>query len=785
MQTYWARINETVKQPLSEHLINVADLSAEFSICQNISRLAGFLHDFGKATSVFQKYLEDGGERGSVVHALQGAFFMDNIIGSSKGVEDVLIREIVALVVASHHGSLSDGVSPDGEVAFFQKFLEKDEEKYRYKETVRNITDVIPDFSNRINDLINAAKSDIIVVITLIKKTYTSCDSAAFALGLFVKYIVSCLVDADRLDAYLFDVKDDQYGRYKPADTDWGGLIATFEKHIQMLSGESKIAKIRQTISNLCKDAAAKNSGIYLLSVPTGGGKTFSSLRFALHHCRVKNKKRIIYVIPFLSIIEQTALELRKILELQEENDIILEHHSGIVPSDNDDEQRIRKLAISRWDKPIIITTMVQFLETVMSAKSGDLRKFHNMSDSVIIFDEIQSLPIKTIHLFNETVSFLAKICNATVLLCTATQPLLHKTERKNMLLENSPKLIDCDNLFADIKRTSIVVETEKDTDGFAAFVADKAEVNGNCLAIVNTKASARTIFKKLKDKCGFDVYHLSTFMCSEHRVKTFDKIKDALNHKRKFICVTTQLIEAGVDISFDCVVRAMAGLDSIAQAAGRCNRNGESDVPKEVYIIPLKDENLDKLPDIKVGKNVTERLIRENKNTDLLDPAIMEQFYKYYFYDRRNQMDYQVKEDKSVYNMLSSNSSGKKNFENKTGNKCQCNIAHAFRTAGEIFYVIDKNTESVVVMYGEAESFIEAYRKQPKNIITKDKLTIIRKLEKLSVALYSHEKKRLEDIGMLFVLDEELGTRCLYKNQYSDDIGVFFELNVDNFILN
>jgi CRISPR-associated endonuclease/helicase Cas3 len=228
-----------------------------------------------------------------------------------------------------------------------------------------------------------------------------------------------------------------------------------------------------------------------------------------------------------------------------------------------------------------------------------------------------------------------------------------------------------------------------------------------------------------------------------------------------------------------------MAGLDSIAQAAGRCNRSGESDTPKAVYVVPLKDENLDKLPDIKSGKDITERLTRENKDVDLLEAANMEQFYRYYFYDRKDLMDYPVKkEDKSIYDMLSLNQSGKSNFKNRTGNECPSRIAHTFRTADENFYVIDKNTESVVVMYGEAETLIEDYRKQPKNIITKEKLRIIKKLEKLSVALYSHEIESLSSIRMIRILDEETGVKYLDKCYYSSDVGVVLELDTKNFIV-
>jgi len=778
MQLFQARKNGCNKQLLSEHLNNVADLSAAFSNYENISRLVGILHDIGKITFEFQDYLENDGKRGSVVHSLQGAFFLDDAIGDSNDFASVLVKEIAALAIAAHHGSLSDGVSPDGETVFYEKLLKKNEEKYHYPEIKQNIVNEFPEFSHDVNNLIIAAKAEVVAIVDLIQKTYKSEKSAQFALGLFVKYIYSCLIDADRLDAYLFDVNE----QYKPTDTDWKSLTDTFEeglhelfeKNIQKLGAESKIVKIRQSVSNQCREAAVKNTGIYQLSVPTGGGKTLSSMRFALHHCKAENKKRIIYVIPYLSIIEQTASELHKILNLPENNSIILEHHSNIVLPDDEEDREIRKLATSRWDKPIIITTMVQFLETVMSSKGGELRKFHNMSDSVIIFDEIQSLPVKSIHLFNETVSFLAKICNATILLCTATQPILDKTERHNLLLENQPDLIECGNLFEELKRTRIVALEEMDVDGFASFISEKADACGNCLTIVNTKKSVREVFNRLKSKNGFEVYHLSTTMCSTHRMETIAKVKDALAEKRKVICVATQLIEAGIDISFSCVVRAAAGFDSIAQAAGRCNRNGESESPMEVYVIPLKGENLDRLPDIKIGKEITERIIRENNDTDLSDPRIMEWFYESYFSKRENLMDYLTNAGETIYEMLSNNKTGTGNYKHRTGADCRCIIKYAFRTADENFSVIDKNTKSVVVLYGEAEKLIAAYHNQPKNKITKEKLDIIKSLEKLSVSLYSWEMEKL--IAATHDLDKETGIKILSKNHYSEEVGVILE---------
>jgi len=782
MQELLARIKDDAEQSLHDHLENVSDISASFSSYEGISCLIGKLHDVGKSASEFQDYLRGVGKRGEVYHSMQGGFFFDDIVGDSF----LCLKELVALVIAAHHGSLDDGIAPDGRKLFIEKLLDKENDKYHYLELKGNIPD---NFTKLIVNIANDANEEVGEILTLINKAYTCQRSAHYALGLFVKYFYSCLIDADRLDAYLFEVNE----KYSSITEDWDDLIAIFEKNILKLqpSEATPISKIRQTVSDNCKEAANRKNGIYQLAVPTGGGKTFSSLRFALHHCKMWNKKRIIYVIPYLSIIEQTASSIRDILGLQDENDIILEHHSNIVPPDNEDERenKLRNLSTARWDKPIVITTMVQFLETVMSSRGSNLRKFHNMSDSVIIFDEIQALPIKTVYLFNEIISFLGKMMNSTILLCSATQPLLHKTERENLLLEEDYKLFDCDGLFSQIKRTAVVHEIEMDVNEFSDFVLRKArlEQNGNCLAIVNTKKAARDIFHCLKELVAereFEILHLSTAMCSEHRGDTLFKIKTALENNQKVICITTQLIEAGVDISFSCVVRASAGLDSIIQAAGRCNRNGESEKEKEVYVVPLKGENLDKLEDIKSGKEITEKLFREHKGKDLTDESIVDQFYTSYFYERRGLMNYPLSDGTSIYDMLSVNKSGRNKYRNRTGQEAPCYFGQAFRTADEEFYVIENNTESVVVMYGIAESLIDSYHEEPRGIFTKRKLQIIHQLEKLSVSLFPHEYKKLSELGAIGILDDEIGIKYLIKGYYSEDIGVNMEGEPQNYII-
>ncbi|HHW45390.1 MAG TPA: CRISPR-associated helicase Cas3' [Clostridiales bacterium] len=764
-------------QSLYEHSNNMVQISTDISHFPNVSKLLAYLHDLGKLSTDFQEYIKHGGERGSVIHAWQGAFLAEGLF-QDDSVTAKLLKEIIGFCVSAHHNHLEDGVSPDGTANHFDKFINSSADKYSMNEIKERITE---EEKAELQKLFEHAKLEIDGVLAQIMETYRNQDSANFALGLFIKYLYSCLIDADRLDAYLFNTN----GQYKEYFFDWKFLIDVFEDRISQLKVQNEIDTIRKSVSEKCRGAADRETGIYQLSVPTGGGKTFSSFRFALHHCERKGKKRIIYVIPYLSVIDQTAKNLRNILGLPEDNEIIFEHHSNIVEPEDDEAAEIRKLAAARWDSPIILTTLVQFLETTMSAKSGKLRRFHSMADSVIIFDEIQSMPVKVIHCFNEVITFLSRILNTTVILCSATQPTLEQTQRKNLLLDDNVKLIDCKEDFKNIKRVVVIPEAEKDCESASDFILQKAKENGNCLVIVNTKKSALEIYENLKSKTAeFTLLHLSTSMCPAHRLQQINQMETYLKEEKKFICVSTQLIEAGVDVSFSCVVRIMAGLDSIAQAAGRCNRNGESPTPKQVYTFVLKGENLDMLPDIEAGKETTIQIIQSKSGgQDLLDEEIMTQFYKKYFQNKEIQMDYPIKEGPSVYAMLSSNRYGKENYRNQTGRPFPHIIPHAFRSAGENFRVIENNTKSVVVEFGESENLIQAYRKEPNKVFTKEKGRILKELQKYSVDLYEWQIKKLSEQKALYPLDEETGVIILAQNYYSQEVGVVMEADQDALI--
>lgn len=451
-------------QALYDHLHGAGRLASGFEDeFADISRTAAVLHDVGKVAQQFQTYLlSDDGHRGDVQHARQGAFVVNDFF-ESKGEIEEIAKEILELAISKHHGGLPDCIDESGNRAFLLGFTESDKsnEKYAYQEIKRGLNGLALDLQSNFR----GSAEDIACFLKKIKSLRLSKDSIYFYLGLLVKLIYSRLVDADRTDAACFETRK----QYRPNAVDWQNLISRLDKSMRSFDSSSEINRIRHQINEQCCLAGARETGIYRLSIPTGGGKTLASLNFALHHALKTGKRRIIYVIPYLSITTQTAKTFRDVLGLNSDSDVLLEHYStaGMQRSadvaDNassefeDAGEHQRKLAAERWDNPIIVTTMVEFLETVMSARGTKLRKFHNMADSVIIFDEIQSLPMNTINLFNEIVSFLSKITNSTILLCSATQPLLEKTKRENLLLSEKPVLnpqsgsFDFDDSFSSI----------------------------------------------------------------------------------------------------------------------------------------------------------------------------------------------------------------------------------------------------------------------------------------------------------------------------------------------
>lgn len=721
-------------QKLSDHIEQTANLAKKFANifgCASTGYATGVLHDLGKYTVAFQDYLKRSirGEdvtRGEVIHALQGAKFAE------ESIKDPVIADMIGNIVASHHGGLFDNIN-DGERTLSVK-SSKGEDKLHYAETLREYTPHVDEAKLKLE------------ILDFCKTSQAEKLNPHFMLHLLTKALYSCLVDADRCNSAGLEI-DDQV-------PDWAGLIPQLENYLTLLSDENDIGIIRKNISDQCNEAGTRPTGIYTLSVPTGGGKTMSSLRFALKHAQEHKLKRIIYIIPYLSILDQTAAKMHEVFS-GNSDELIFEHHSNIeLPEGGDEEEQYRQLA-SRWDSPIVLTTMVQFLETIYSNRASKLRKFHNMSETVLIFDEIQALPIKCVHLFNAAANFLHIFGKSTILLCTATQPHLHKTKRP-VLLSDKPDIVSIApeklNIFERV-RIEDATQSVMDHEQLALLVKEQIEQNKSTLVILNTKGDARKLYEQCRPiEC--EKAFLTTDLCPAHRLSILARLRKNLDPETKqlTLCVSTQLIEAGVDVSFDCVIRAAAGMDSIIQAAGRCNRNRENPTPQSVFVVDVKGEKLSRLPTIKDGKEISARVFREHQGDNLLSDVVINRFYDYYFYAQKDKMDYNIKGgETTIYNLLNDNSLGAVAYRNQH-NENYKGLPCAFRTAAEAFSVIDGTQIGLVVPYGNAlqlvDEFVESYD-------PKEKMRILKQLQKYTVSVYSSS------------LDEIIQATCIVDDTF------------------
>ncbi|WP_107841979.1 CRISPR-associated helicase/endonuclease Cas3 [Metasolibacillus meyeri] len=724
MTPYIAHIREKDGkiQPLPVHL------SESKEIAENIGRkigiphvtgLAAWLHDMGKYNDDFQVYIQEAfnnpsqpPKRGSVNHSTAGARFLMQHYHTTAN----MMIECVANAIYSHHGQLVDMLDSEGESPFDKRKTPKKPIDFDVIEE-RFFSEVCT--REELDAYVALAKKEFIQFLQPYKEKTKQATVQAIqpVVALVTKYIFSALLDADRTNSRLFDENVDAEKTESPFPL----FLQRLEEQLIELQKKAlpnEITKLRQQMSDTCFEKAKLPTGIYRLSIPTGGGKTLASLRFALQHALEHNKDRIIYIVPYTTIIEQNAKTVREVLQT---TDDVLEHHSNVIdeapfdedkPLSYDELEARRKLANAKdnWDIPIVFTTMVQYLDTFYSGKSRNERRLHNLSNAIVIFDEVQSVPVSCISLFNTTLKFLSKSCRTTVLLCTATQPALDAVKRgievDGELIENLPTVIKA------FKRTEIVPLIKPKgwyTEDVAEFVREKLEFVQNILIILNNRRVVKALYEELKHDDAH-VYHLSTGMCVAHRKAILEEIREKLKDGERVICISTQLIEAGVDVSFQCVVRSLAGLDSIAQAAGRCNRNGEVAI-REVYVINHAEESLKKLMTIEKGRACTDLMLRDMEKDSalydgyLLSTKALTYYFEAFYHQLAPFLDYPMKKlSLSMYDILfTSNRVFKQEFK---GTYPFWSSA-SFRTAAQHFEVIEANTRAIVVPYKEGEMYI------------------------------------------------------------------------------
>ena len=634
--------------PLEIHLHDTAEKARQFADpfgSGDWTWNAAWLHDLGKADSIFQGYLrrENGMDDseydyGRVNHSSAGAACAEDRLK--------FVGRVLAYVVSGHHAGLPDWHSADtGNAAL----------SIRLDEGRKNLQRILPFAEHVLAKLHPVARPPAFV------------KSGNF--HFWLRMLFSCLVDADFLDTEQFMErgKTEQRGQY-PRLEKLASLFFEALDTLEQNSPKTPVNTIRAEIRRVCEQKAQMPKGLFSLTVPTGGGKTLSAMAFALRHALKHGQQRVIYVIPYTSIIEQTGRILAGIFGREN----VVEHHSNLSP----EKETLRsQLATENWDAPVIVTTNVQFFESLYAAKPSRCRKLHNIVNSVIILDEAQLLPPELLTPCVDAMNDLVRNYRVTMVLATATQPALPKLDPPSEIIPNEL------NLYGRLKRTSFKFPASLNEQTDWASLAHRLQQYDQVLCIVNTRRDCHELFQLMPA----GTIHLSALMCGAHRSAVIRLIRCRLSKRLPIRVISTQLVEAGVDIDFPVVYRALAGLDSIAQAAGRCNREGKlNDAGRlgEVHVfVPPKPAPRGLL--LK-GENTTRELCALPE-FDPHDPDAFTRYFKL-FYSRVNNTDSQ--------------------FNDLLIKDVNPDLFFQFRTAASKFRLIDdQDQQPVIVRYNKEES--------------------------------------------------------------------------------
>lgn len=821
---YIAHIRESdgKEQTLSSHCRNVAALCSRGAEIAGLSRLAeliGLTHDMGKATDEFADYLRaalrDDKANSPHHHAPTGAIYAYRrwFMRENASACERAAAQIAMLCILGHHAGLTDCLDVKGQSSLLDKMqaeaapVHADEAIAWFLQNIADEAELDALFENACREL-SALFHDL---------DKPSADTAV-ALGLISRLMLSALVDADRWDSACFEYDENPFEAASAPD--WNALLNTFERFRQThLSGEGEINRIRADISDLCWEKAASDTGVVTLSVPTGGGKTFSSLRYALRHAALNGQRRIFYIIPYNTILDQNARDIREALA---DYPSILEHHSNVViesederradrsagrhsNTESEDEQDTYKRLTERWDSDIILTSLVQFLNACYAAPNSAARRFHALTNAVLIFDEIQSLPKACKVLFERAIQFLTQYCRSTVVLCTATQPRLSFTPAPVELMPH------VDALYERLKRVRYIpqLDAERTCASAGAEIARMLEEK-SVLAILNTKAAAWSVYdaatQALRERghalAAFDpllpedaladaaracspdeilCVHMSTLLCPAHRKKLIAWIKAWLRAGRRVLCVSTALIEAGINVSFPVVIRDLAGLPSVVQAAGRANRNmeyGRGDVL--IWNFPEEARALAHLEDVQHGADITRTFLNSASidNDELDSPKMIENYFNQEgrYIEEKQEFPVEVREDglrKSCYltELLGKNTQIVSGIGKYKSLKPLV-LHQSFRTAGKYFYVIPDDTKSVLVPWGGGAALIAALNGEHD---MREEIRLLRRAQAYSVNLYDNMYRRLKNAGAISLIGNS-GVCALAEGFYSDAGGVSVE---------
>jgi len=651
---------------LEQHLRAVGELAAEFASSfsgDHWARLAGLWHDLGKYRPRFQHYIRQAsgyepdahikGEAGRAPHSTAGAVLACDRFGPAG--------RVLAYLIAGHHAGLYDWNS------------EKDSLEYRLN---------LPDSRQELDEALAAQPPAELLESADFDASLKAIPGGPAGFALWLRMLFSALVDADFLDTERY--MNPERFELRNSLPELGELLPLFDHHMADLSAKappSEVNRLRAAILGQCRSKARKAPGLFSLTVPTGGGKTLASMAFALEHAKTHGKRRIIYVIPYTSIIEQTADIFRGIF-----GEAVIEHHSN-AETEPDQESSQSRLASENWDAPIVVTTNVQFFESLFAAKTSRCRKLHNIVDSIVVLDEAQLLPPEFLQPILDVLNLLAGHYGVTIVLSTATQPALSTREyfdpRQNLRgLDNVREIVaDPDDLYRRLERVRARLPADwhspTDWDTLARELAGFESV----LAIVNRRNDARELWQRMPE----GTLHLSALMCGAHRSQVIRDIKNRLKAGIPTRVISTQLVEAGVDVDFPVVYRALAGLDSIAQAAGRCNREGRLERGEVVVFIPPEPAPAGLL---RKGEDAC-RSVLHGCAGNALERALFGQYFERLY--RACDLD-----EQGIANLLKVDGT---------------TLAINFRTAAERFRLIrDEDSVPLIVLYRGAASEVDKW---------------------------------------------------------------------------
>ena len=709
---YLAHIAEDGRtQTVAEHLDGTGKLCAGFAAAfgaEEQGRYIGLAHDIGKCSAAFQERLKGGRV---VDHATAGAF------------ECAKADAIWAAgCVAGHHGGLPD---------FGNLANDASNSPTLYGRLHKAIEGKIPRYQlpqplEWIPQPNHFGKSDI--------------DDS-----FVVRMLYSCLVDADYLDTEEFMTgRNHTSGNCDSIER----LLEKLKQYIEPWQNpENELNRKRCEVLHECLKGDRKEQGIYTLTVPTGGGKTIASIAFALTHALARGMSRIIYVIPYTSIIEQTADVFRRIFGDQN----VVEHHSNAeyeIPEDGDSKQYTKTGAVENWNAPIIVTTAVQFFESMYANRPSKCRKLHNIANSVLIFDEAQMLPTEHLHPCVAAIAKMVSLFKVTAVLCTATQPVLNDMFQKYApgytITEICP---DYKALFESLKRVTFhnIGKTDEDT------IADQLCALPQVLCIVNSRKAAQELYHRLPEEGRF---HLSTLLYPEHRRWVLAMIRDRLNKGDICRVVSTSLIEAGVDVDFPAVFRELAGLDSILQAAGRCNREGKRGIRESVVTVFSGLSRTPALQSVAVG--ATKEVLKED--TDPALPDTIERYYRAYRSLAGDRLD--------KYGVIAA-------FEDGIQGR-----SLPFRTIADRFRLISDDTKTVYIPLDEGEELVHRLK------LGEHSRDLFRKLGRYGVSVYASQFDDLLESGTLELLEDDLAVLS-DLSVYDQGIGLqFHEKSSDGFFI-